>query len=352
MIIFRVDGNPTIGSGHVMRCLSIADAAKDEGIECRFVAADEHFTQTIQNRGFACDVLHTDYRCMEKEQVVLFLPLRQYHPTAIVVDSYFVTANYLAWLSQFADVAYLDDLAAFAYPVKTLVNYNIYGPELGYEQLYQAAGVPVPRLLLGPQYAPLRKQFQNLPPREPPQEVKNIFVSTGGADPEHMALRIARQLESWLPAPQYQFHFVVGAMNPDIGALRGIAANRPWLQLHENVQDIAGLMCRCDLAISAAGSTLYELCACGVPTITYAFADNQLLGMSAFERHGIMQSTGDIRLQKKPEQILLNHVTELAYNLQTRQNMVSNMRTLVDGKGVHRIAREMFLQIAKSTEKI
>lgn len=340
-ILFRADGNPTIGSGHVMRCLSIADAAKDEGIECRFVVADEHFVQTIQNRGFACDVLHTDYRCMEEEQAPLSALLRQHCPAAIMADSYFVTANYLAWLSQFADVAYLDDLAAFAYPVKTLVNYNIYGPELGYEQLYQAAGVPVPRLLLGPQYAPLRKQFQNLPPREPPQEVKNIFVSTGGADPEHMALRIARQLESWLPAPQYQFHFVMGAMNPDIEALRGIAANRPWLQLHENVQDMAELMCRCDLAISAAGSTLYELCACGVPTITYAFAENQLLGMSAFEKRGVMKSVGDFRFQDNPEQLLIDSLQKLVIDRENRRNTSRKMQRLIDGKGSGRAVKEI-----------
>lgn len=340
MIIFRADGNPTIGSGHVMRCLSIADAARDAGIECRFVVADKHFVQTTQNRGFACDVLHTDYRCMEEEQAPLSELLRQYSPAAIMVDSYFVTANYLAWLSQFADVAYLDDLAAFAYPVKTLVNYNIYGPELGYEQLYQAAGVPVPRLLLGPQYAPLRKQFQNLPPREPPQEVKNIFVSTGGADPEHMALRIARQLESWPSVLQYQFHFVIGGMNPDVDALRTITKTHSWIQLHENVQNMAELMYRCDLAISAAGSTLYELCACGVPTITYAFADNQLLGMRGFEKQGMMRSVGDTRSIQQPEKTILCEMDNLIMDWPGRTEMRRKMTALVNGKGTGRIVAE------------
>lgn len=337
-ILFRVDGNPIIGSGHVMRCLSIADAAKDMGIECRFAVADESFAQVILNRGFACDVLHTNYRRVDEERSSLLRLLRRYSPAVIVVDSYFVTSDYLNWLGQLADVTYIDDLAAFAYPVKTLINYNIYGPELGYEQLYQTADVPVPWLLLGSRYAPLRKQFKNLLPREPAQTVKNIFVSTGGADPEHMALQLAQYLDSWPPAPQYQFHFVVATMNPDMEALRGIAADCPWLYLHENVQDMADLMCRCDLAISAAGSTLYELCACGVPTITYAFADNQLLGMDAFAKQGVMVTIGDIRCKKNNAKTVVFCAREIALCCEMRKGLAKKMQRVVDGNGAERIA--------------
>lgn len=341
MILFRADGNPAIGSGHVMRCLSIADAARKRGIACRFVAADESFAQTIQSRGFECDVLHTDYRRMEDEQAPLLGLLRQYSPAAIVVDSYFVTTGYLTWLGEYADVTYIDDLAAFAYPVKTLVNYNIYGPELGYERLYQSAGVPAPRLLLGAQYAPLREQFQQLPSRELSQTVRDILISTGGADPEHMALRIARYLDGWPSAAEYRFHFVVGAMNPDIEALRDAAAGRFWIQLHENVQDMAGLMCRCDLALSAAGSTLYELCACGVPTVTYACADNQLLGMRAFEERGIMRSAGDIRLLREPEEVIMRRLKELAESSTERGCMQQKMKAATNGDGAKKILDEI-----------
>lgn len=337
MILFRADGNPEIGSGHVMRCLSIADAAKDQGLECRFAVADGSFSQTVRDRGFSCEVLGTDYRHMDAERDALARLLLRDGPAAMVVDSYFVTPEYLTWLGRFADVTYIDDLAAFAYPVKNLVNYNIYGPELDYEGLYKAAGVPAPRLLLGPRYAPLRKQFQNIPPRVARRAAADILVSTGGADPEHMALRIARYLISWRPASRYVFHLVAGGMNPDVQALRQIAKKCPWMQLHENVQDMAALMCRCDLAIAAAGSTLYELCACGVPTITYAFADNQLLGMEAFEKQGMMQSAGDIRLLREPEKAIMYELDELARDSAKRERMRQKMRALSAGDGANKI---------------
>lgn len=341
MILFRADGNPTIGAGHVMRCLSIADAAKDQGLECRFAVADGSFAQTIRNRGFGCEVLGTDYRYMDAERDAMARLLRRDGPDAIVVDSYFVTPEYLAWLGRFADVTYLDDLAVFAYPVKNLVNYNIYGPELDYETLYKAAGVPVPRLLLGPRYAPLRKQFQNIPPRVPRRVVENILVSTGGADPAHIALRIARYLISWRPASRYVFHFAVGGMNPDMQALRQIAKKSPWIQLHENVQDMAELMCRCDLAIAAAGGTLYELCACGVPTITYAFADNQLLGMAAFESQGIMQSAGDIRRLENPTDSIIKRIENLSENCLKRIKFAEKMQALISGNGANHIVQHL-----------
>lgn len=341
MILFRADGNPQIGSGHVMRCLSIADAAKDQGLECRFAVADGSFFSTIRERGFGCEVLDTDYRHMDAERDALARLLLRDGLAAVVVDSYFVTPEYLAWLGQFADVTYIDDLAAFAYPVKNLVNYNIYGPELDYEGLYKAAGIPAPQFLLGPRYAPLRKQFQNIPSRAARRAAADILVSTGGADPEHMALRIVRHLGGWSPEPPYRFHFVVGGMSPDVQALRQIAKKCPWMQLHENVQDMAGLMCRCDLAIAAAGSTLYELCACGVPTITYAFADNQLLGMAAFEKHGIMQSAGDIRLLKEPEKAIMYRLDELARDSAKRERMRQNMNAAISGNGAERIAKSL-----------
>ncbi len=342
MIVFRADGNGEIGSGHIMRCLSIAEEARERGACCRFLLADGSMAGAIEGRGFACDILHTHYRRMDAERGLLEPLLQQYRPKAIVVDSYFVTAGYLAWLGRFGDVTYIDDLAAFAYPAKRVVNYNIYGPGLNYEGLYKRAGVAKPRLLLGPQYAPLRRQFQNSPLREQPQIVRSILVSTGGADPQHIALQLAGQLAACPSGGGYEYHFILGAMNPDAGRLKEAAqACGGRVILHQNVQDMAGLMRQCDLAVSAAGSTLYELCACGVPTVTYAVADNQLLGMDAFEKQGVMVSTGDVRALGKPAEALIARAEEVAQDYKKRKSLAKKMQRLVDGNGAGRIAGQI-----------
>ena len=342
MIIFRVDGNPEIGSGHIMRCLSIADAAKEQGKKCHFITADDCFASIIRQRGFACDVLQTSYCDMNAEQGNLSEFLERYQPEAIIADSYFVTSEYLAFLGRFAEVMYLDDLAAFAYPVKRIVNYNIYGSDTDYAALYGKAGVPLPQLLLGPGYAPLRRQFQNLAPREPRQKVQDILISTGGADPQHIALQLAQYLAkraAQMPLDDVRYHFVVGAMNNDLPALQSASRKYGAIMIHQNVQNMAQLMQQCDLAIAAAGSTLYELCACGVPTVTYALADNQLPGMHAFENKGIMAVVGDIRQIESPAQPIWNQIVDLMSNFDWRRHMAIKMRTLVDVHGAKNILR-------------
>lgn len=344
MIIFRVDGNPEIGSGHTMRCLSIADAAKEQGRECRFITADDCFASLICQRGFGCDVLQTSYRDMDAEQGRLSVFLEQYQPEAIVTDSYFVTPEYLSFLGQFADVTYLDDLAAFAYPVKRVVNYNIYGPDLDYAALYSKAGVPQPQLLLGPDYAPLRKQFQNIAPREPRQKVQDILISTGGADPQQIALQLAQYLvkqAAQTPLHGVRYHFVVGAMNADLPVLQSVAQECAAITIHQNVQNMAQLMQQCDLAVAAAGSTLYELCACGVPTVTYVLADNQLLGAGTFAKYGLMKYAGDCR----EDRLFFLHLTEtlwaLAQDRREQERMRFAAKKFVDGQGAQRLAEKI-----------
>lgn len=342
MIIFRTDGNPDIGSGHIMRCLSIAEEAKEQEKECRFITADDCFASLIRARGFACDVLQTSYCDMNAEPGRLSGLLEQYHPDAIVADSYFVTPKYLSFLGRFAKVTYLDDLAAFAYPVKHVVNYNIYGPDLDYAGLYSKAGVPLPQLLLGPSHAPLRKQFQNLAARETRQKVQDILISTGGADSQHIALQLARHLTEQAtqgPFDDVQYHFVVGAMNADLSAIQSAARECAAITIHQNVQNMAQLMQQCDLAVAAAGSTLYELCACGVPTVTYALADNQLLGMHAFENEGIMAVAGDVRQMETPARAIWCQTVDLASDFDRRRQMAFEMRTLVDANGAEKIFR-------------
>ena len=217
------------------------------------------------------------------------------------------------------------------------VNYNIYGPDLDYAALYSKAGVPLPQLLLGPHYAPLRRQFQNLPPRAVRQKVQDILVSTGGADAQHIALQLAQYLSGQGSLEDVQYHFVAGAMNADLPALQAIARQCAAIRVHQNVQNMARLMRQCDLAIAAAGSTLYELCACGVPTVTYAFADNQLLGMRAFEKQGVMVGAGDVRSLHIPLEVITSRVEEVSLNYKNRKRLASKMQRLVDGSGAGRI---------------
>ncbi len=326
MIVIRADANPNIGMGHIMRCLSVADAASSSGHKVTFILADDGVANLVHSRGYETIVLHSDYREMDEE---LWPEL---NPELIIVDSYFVTAKYLEKLRLKAPLVYIDDILSFPYPVDILVNYNAYAPFAGYHELYENSGVEEPRFILGSSYAPLRTMFRGLPKKEQKKSVENVLISTGGSDAEHIALSI---VEAKPTARTY--HLLLGNMNEDKERIRALAKDNKHLVLHENVTDMKTLICSMDLAVSAAGSTLYEICACGVPLITYILADNQIPGAEAFEKLGLAVNLCDMREVEDPSRAILSSIEELADDFERRVDVGQKMQSMIDGFGADRM---------------
>lgn len=327
MIYIRADANGKIGMGHIMRCLSIADAAAALGHEVRFVLADACVEALVRERGYQAIVLQSDYTLMEDEK------WPEIKAGMIIADSYYVTAKYLRLLKEKTDLlVYIDDLAAFPYPVDVLVNYNVYGSYLDYPRLYGSAGIANPRFILGPSFAPLRKMFRGVPKKEPKETVSDVLISTGGSDPGHFALKLAQA-----NLQNRTYHILLGGMNPDKEEIKRISRKNQHIVCHENVLDMKSLICSMDIAVSAAGSTLYEICACGIPLITYILADNQIPGAEAFEKLGLAVNLGDLRGKEQPGEIILAAVEKLANDFQCRASVCSKMQSVIDGFGADRL---------------
>ena len=341
MIVFRADGNDKVGYGHVFRCLSIADALSTRGEKCTFLLAGEDMLPWVKDRGHEARILGTRYDDMESEIPCLASVLRELSPRMIVVDSYYVTEKYLNSLMELTKVAYVDDLASFPYPAMLLINYNVYGPSYDYRSIYEKAQKSLPELLLGPTYVPLRKQCQGLPARKVRERVKDVLISTGGTDPLHLAMALMRKISRDQESKNIHFHFLVGSGNPDKETLFQLAEELENVSIHYNLPEVTSLFMKCDLAISASGSTLYELCACGTPTVTYAMADNQLPGNLAFESMGLMISAGDLRTIENREEILWSAMEQLSSNLEKRMELSQKMQAIVDGKGADRLAKAL-----------
>ncbi len=356
MLYFRADGNSFIGSGHVMRCLSIADEAKRQGEETVVLCADESFEDEIRRRGHMFINLQGDYQNLEAElPKVLKLP-REDRPSAFFLDSYYVTAHYMAAVKEACEaqncrLVYLDDILSFAYPCHVLLNYNIYGPdrEARYRKMYSEEARTLPEFLLGTDYAPLRAEFSGLSEREVRKDAKEILISTGGADAEHMGLAFVQELLSDEKYRQYRFHLLIGSRNEDRNEIEALVGSQNLGQngsdstghivIHPQVTKMAEFMQSVDLAISAAGSTLYELCATQTPTVTYVLADNQLPGAQGFVKHGIMKCTGDVQElgTKKLAHRAIAEAIRLAGDHEERCRIAARQREIVDGRGAGRI---------------
>lgn len=366
LIYIRADGNPHIASGHLMRCLSIAMACGQLGMSIHFLVSDEESLSLLKElsgfsdseNNYAFSQLQTaSYNHLEQElpEVSGFLSAHK-HDTNVIsdgtaganpkpvyfLDSYYVTPNYLDALRPYAKIVYLDDLRLFDYSVDLLVNYDVIPDSAmaSYKASYQNAG----RLLLGAAYTPLRPQFQDRQIAIKNQ-VKNILIATGGSDPCHFCLAFLRHLESRSLTDLFLssgiiLHMVIGNLNTDGNLLHKYADAFPFLELHEKISDMASLMLRCDLAISAAGTTLYELCALGIPSVSFTIADNQLTAASAFEAVGAVPCAGDFRGNPKKVLFHIIHFLE-GSSYEKRKNTHKVMRGLVDGLGAMRIAQAL-----------
>ncbi|HJC57245.1 MAG TPA: UDP-2,4-diacetamido-2,4,6-trideoxy-beta-L-altropyranose hydrolase [Candidatus Eisenbergiella intestinipullorum] len=337
-VLIRTDGNPDIATGHLMRCLSIACALRELGAQAEFAVSDEISRRLLfsffEEEPFPVHVLHSDFRRPESELPSL-KKLLLHGPSCLLIDSYFITQPYLEALRPLIPTAYLDDLCAFDYPVDLVINYDFAPPA----DFYRLAG----KKLLGCRYTPLRAQFSGLSPvsRPPDSPVRDLFVSTGGTDDRNAAGKLASALLSAPESASWRIHALIGPMHVHREELQVLAASHPRLILHENVKDMAGLMRGCDLAVSAAGTTLYELCAAGVAAVSFTMADNQLSCAMDMERFAGVPCAGDVRSTPDLTGRLLSLLFSLAENPEKRKRLSRSMHAAIDGKGAERIAGEL-----------
>lgn len=375
MVVIRADANSKIGMGHVMRCLSVADALLKRGEEVLFVTADDTPVPLLTKKGVPYRVLHTDYADMETELPKLWnalseLPQGPGEPEAalpqrntfILVDSYYVTEKYLAALKKRITTIYMDDIYAFSYPVDMLINYNIYGEEMGYEK---DAAFADTKLLLGTKYVPLREEFsagagygqsrkelsaetENVTPAEDRLHQTaeqgrtadgGILITTGGSDSFNLAGQLLMEAMKYDALKTKEYHVVSGSLNPHIGELQALAQKHENIHIHCNVTNMAELMAESKVALSAGGSTLYELCAMGVPVIAFSFAENQERLVQTFVKRGIAQYGGNYRTDgNKMIQNTIAGLETLLEDKNLRSEYRKKARTLVDGRGAERIA--------------
>lgn len=341
MVYIRTDGNEDIATGHLMRCLSIARALLHRNVQPVFMVSDMTSLKLLQKmmtpeeqalRCFPIIHMQTDYRDPEKELPIMENIFSSRKNAPLLVDSYFVTPQYLSTLKQLCRVAYIDDLQAFDYPVHLIINYDI----LVDNTFYKSAD----RLLTGVSYTPLREQFSQIT-YHPWDTVRDLFISTGGTDPFSIASGLAHRLLSSDDWKDTCLHILTGPMHLHRYQLVSLAETDSRVVLHENVTEMASLMAECDLAFSAGGTTLYELCAVGVPSVSYTMADNQIPGVKAFDEAGLIPWIGDVRNNPNFYEKAVEQLSALASDADRRRAQSLRMRMAIDGAGADRIAEAL-----------
>lgn len=317
-ILFRADASVQIGTGHVMRCLTLADALGARGASCHFLCRPHpgHLIALIAARGHRVSELPplpAGAAIPPLPAHAAWLGTDAAHDAAdclavlggaapadwLVVDHYALERDWQQRLRPAAQrLLVLDDLADRAHDCDLLLD-----PGIGRGPADYAGLIPRhARLLAGPEHALLRPEFaahraESLARRTRPA-LRRLLVTLGGVDKDNVTCRVLEALDhSALPA-ECAITVVMGPHAPWLTEVQARAARmrRPGRVL-TGVSDMARLMCDSDLAIGAAGSTAWERCCLGLPTIQVVLAENQI-GVAA-----ALAATGGAVTAPTPEAI-------------------------------------------------
>lgn len=334
IIYIRADANKVIATGHIMRCCAIADALKQQNRKAVFIVADGDGEEIVREQGYNCIKLDSRWDDLESEIDILADLIRKDSIKKLLIDSYYVTEKYLLSLRKKTQVTYIDDLHDMVYPCHNLINYAIYAAEFPYGQEYTQT-----RVFLGCEYVPLRQVFDGIAAKYIKKQIENILVITGGSDSFHFVHRFINLVMVDERFSSIKFNIVCGRYSKDYQELLELTRSRKNIRLHKNIEDMESYMEHADLAVSAGGTALYELCACGTPTICFALADNQLRNVDVFQKKGIMLNCGDIRYNNNFFDLMEKQIDHLMKYPEIRSKLSANMQQLVDGKGGGRIAQ-------------
>ncbi len=344
MIGIRVDANKHIATGHLMRCLSIADAFFSLHKEVVFFTSDDLAEEMIANYGFSVIRLKTEWNAKESELEQFEAELNHYPLDFLLIDSYQITVKYLKSLKKIVKIVYLDDLNTFDYPVDVVVNYSIYAEEISYPK--------GKRYLLGTQYTPLRQQFyisdEKLEGFMADRRFnKQIMITTGASDPYRIAINVVKEIMKEDRLRDYKIVVVRGRFwdvsAQDIYKCVNEKKGRGYVVVLENVENMAEIMLESTFAVSAGGSTLYELSACCVPTVTFSYVDNQLQNVESFCRKGIMEYVGDARVQSDICRLIVDKLILYVENEGVVREAESKMKGLQCRYGAINLAKELLV---------
>jgi UDP-2,4-diacetamido-2,4,6-trideoxy-beta-L-altropyranose hydrolase len=364
-VVFRVDASSLIGTGHVMRCLTLARALRKAGARCRFICR-EHESNLIaslfeekfeviklggtgpaqMNR--AVIAAETDYESSlgtgwqedAKETIEAIYEV----PDLLIVDHYGIDTRWEAALRPHVQkIMAVDDLANRHHDCDILLDQNLVA---NFKNRYDSKVPSSCIRLLGPEFSLLQPEYFNLrftaAPRTGP--VKRILISFGGADRANLTgLSVSAFIS--LGRVDIEVDVVISRDSPCAAQIAHYASIYPNIHVHHSLPTLAHLMLKADLAIGAAGSTSWERCCLGLPAIVVTLAENQKPIAEELERSNLARWIGDSETitEREVSDALVSVIGRPSLELSSRECL-----NVTDGCGTTRVAEVLMSNVETS----
>lgn len=332
MIFFRADANEQIASGHVMRCISIATCLKKHGEEVCFLIADANPEKMLQEAGMSFINLRTKWNELSQEINEVHNILKQDINPVLFIDTYQVYRGYVESLLPYAKIFYLGSKQEYLGPLHCIINYSADIDKDFYKDHYSST-----KLLLGPSYAPIRQEFQNVQEHYD-ANVFNILLTTGNTDPGGYVPSIIDKLIGTPCFGKITLSVVIGRMFKEQDQLIKNYKRYTNIHFHQNVRSMSELMKMSTLAISANGTTVYELATTHVPVISFSMVEEQVKSASALSALGVVDYAGEIYKEREVcVKRIGNSLQDYYINRDKLTALSKKAYSIIDGKGCERI---------------
>jgi len=342
-LLIRADANVAMGTGHVMRCISLAQAWQDSGGHCVFVMAESTPAVVRRLREERIEIEHLETSLATAEDAEQTRQIGAEKNAAwIVVDGYQFGADYQSAIKQSAcKLLFVDDNGhAERYCADLILNQNSHANE----SLYLRRDSHT-RLLLGPRYAMLRREFRLRQDwsRKVRDAATQILIAMGGSDPDNFTTRVIDGLEN-VREFRLEIVAVVGGSNPHLAEIEAaIERSRHSIRLVRDTKDMPDLMAWADIAISAAGSICWEFCALALSMLLIPIASNQDSAADSLQRMGAARLLPGGKKFYGEE--LAREVVGLIRSPSERQSLSERAHALVDAQGAGRVVAELSSQL-------
>ena len=347
-VVIRADASVEIGTGHVMRCLALADMLKRKGAEvafvCRIMSGD--MCDFIREKGFRVFPIHCsrfpsldffDWRGDIEDTLSILRELGTID--WLILDHYGVVKKWEEMVRPFVGkIMVIDDLPDRDHDCDLLLDQNLF---TAIENRHEALVPSHCRKLLGPRFALLRPEFREARKNSEPRngEMERILIFFGGVDLSNQTEKTIEAMRM-LREPDIALDVVVGASNPHKEKIESICAATPSCSYHCQVPNMAELMNRAKLCIGASGTTTWERCCIGLPSVTVVVAENQLDTADKLHSVGVTFNLG------WHEDVTADQIAATIKRLLSDKERLSDMSAkamqLVDGRGVGRVSRFLF----------
>lgn len=354
-VVFRVDASRQIGTGHVMRCTTLADVLVSRGVDVSFICRAHEgnliawlrqekkypvyeLSQPLVESLPVCSPPHAHWLAASQEDDALATIHFCQQVGAIdflVVDHYAIDFIWEQKLRVYADKIFvIDDLADRRHDTDFLLDQSYVKDSVSrYQNLIPKAC----QSLLGPRYALLRPEFAKTRAllKRDYQRVKNVLVFFGGSDVSGMTLRLVRILKKQKDQ-DIKFNIILGPVNEQRNEIQNSTLNDSRFLCHDRIGNVAEKMAEADLFIGAGGTITWERAYLGLTGLVVSVAENQIPATEYLNQENCHYWLGSEK--EFDENIFLKKFSELCADSSTRLAMSEKLMGLVDGLGVARVA--------------